>query len=111
MFRERWGRAPDEPRVICVKVLEEYPESWPLAVFQDRLANAVAQVPERYRGRARISLDDYGKLTLSYERLQTDQEHVAEMHEIVARITRERDKEHQEYERLRRKFEKQGKAK
>ena len=100
------GRDPRVPQEVQVDALLEYDGSWSLDEFKELIDKAIASIPLVNRDSANVSLlgNDYGKLHITYTRLQNAEEVAAKVDYCLKHARHRQDEERAEYERLREKF-------
>lgn len=89
--------------------LESRDDGWLPDEFLMKIAAAVALIPEQHRGRGVVSLatdyeSSYARLTIAYQREETDEEHAERIAAVRTREQMIEANERAMYERLKAKF-------
>lgn len=83
-------------------------ESWTIGEFLAEIGFAVASIPEELREKASVDLeggyDEWSRLTISYERPETDAEVARRVESAHDYARRQQASERSAYERLKQKF-------
>lgn len=109
---ERYTGSNWKSRPVKVEVLSEDGygvEKWSLAEFSKLYSQAVSQIPEAYRDKAEVELNDgdgcYCRLTIRYTRPENEEEFQRRLQRYLHEYREEKEREYRNFLELKAKFQ------
>lgn len=98
-----------ERMMLTIKVLNERAdEEWSIPEFLSLIREVTDKVPDEYRDAAKVELggwgEEWGYLTITYQRWETDAELAKRVSEREAYLASEAQREYNQYMALKRKY-------